>query len=492
MSQKVDLQVLAGDYVKKAYIAEWKVQVGDSVKKGDVLLSCETGKVTVDIESPCDGVVEQILWPAGEEVDISEAVAVIGDGSGAAAAPASPAAALEAAAAGAETASHNVDLQVLAGDYVKKAYIAEWKVRVGDGVKKGDVLLTCETGKVTVDIETPCDGVVEKICFPAGEEVDISEVVAVIGSGTAPAAAEARAPQPAASAPARVVISPVAMKIAKQLGLDVEAMKSALGKAKISKEDVQKYAESLKSAPAPSPAAAPPSLPSAELQPVMGEPVKGRRRMIAQRMAESTSTKPRVTHMMDVDLEAMYQVKSALAKKYPDQRFTMTGLLAVAVCRALKEYPYMNATYENDTIFQHSEICLGIAVDMSEGLIVPVIRGCEAKDGRELCQQIVRTAKECRDNKLPPSAYTGGTFTISNLGSEGVRYFTPIINVPEVAILGVGSMESQLRLVNGQVEEHRVIGLCLSFDHRAVDGAPAARFLHTVRDYMEHPFLLGF
>ena len=152
----------------------------------------------------------------------------------------------------------------------------------------------------------------------------------------------------------------------------------------------------------------------------------------------------------------------------------------------------MNATNENDVIREHSEIRLGIAVDMPEGLIVTVIHGCGGKSGKEICQAVDDIAQNCRNNQLPPSAYMGGTFTISNLGSEGVRYFTPIINAPEVAILGVGSMRKELMLVNGQVEEHRVMGLCLSFDHRAVDGAPAARFLRTLCDYVENPFLLSF
>ena len=152
----------------------------------------------------------------------------------------------------------------------------------------------------------------------------------------------------------------------------------------------------------------------------------------------------------------------------------------------------MNATYENETIREHREIRLGIAVDMEEGLIVPVVAGCENKSGIELCQAVGDTVSGCRNNTLPPSAYMGGTFTITNLGGEGVRYFTPIMNAPEVAILGVGSMFHELVLDNGQVAERRRLGLCLTFDHRAVDGAPAAKFLKTIKEYVENPFLLGF
>lgn len=394
--------------------------------------------------------------------------------------------------------SQNVDLQVLAGDYVKKAYIAEWHVKVGDYVKKDDALLSCETGKLTVDIAAPCDGIVEKILFPAGEEVDISETVAVIGDGTgagaatvpASAAAEAPAAVSGGQKPAgRVFVSPVAMKIAKELDLDIASMKAAVGKARIYKEDVRAYAESLKNSPAQTASASSASPARSAAKEI---PVKGRRRMIAQKMFESTSTKPRVIHMMDVDLEEIMKVKKHLSAQYPDRHFTVTSLLAVAVCRALRDCPAMNATYEDDTIYEHPDIRLGIAVDMEEGLIVPVVSGCEAKSGLALCAAISDTVRGCRENTLPPSAYANGTFTISNLGSAGVRYFTPIINAPEVAILGVGSMRREVALKNGQVTERRVLGLCLTFDHRAVDGAPAANFLRTVKDYMEHPFLLGF
>ena len=393
--------------------------------------------------------------------------------------------------------SQKVDLQVLAGDYVKTALIAEWKVNVGDTVKKDDVLLACETAKVTVDIPSPCDGVVEQILFPAGEEVDITDTVAVIGDGSgaaaapAPAAAEtaaptAAAPAAAAATGARIFVTPVAKKIAKELGIDIEAMKAALGQAKISKKDVYAYAETLKNAPkaaAPAPAAAPD---------VTETPVKGRRRAIAQTMSASTSTKPRVTLMLDADLEELLRAKKYLGEKYPDRRITVTGLLAVAVCKTLKSHPIMNATYENDVIREHADIRLGIAADMEEGLIVPVIGGCAEKTGLEICQAVNETVKGCRENTLPPSAYAGGTFTISNLGSAGIKYFTPIINTPEIAILGVGSMRKELALENGQVVERRKIGLCLSFDHRAVDGAPAGSFLKDLKENIENPFLLGF
>ena len=192
--------------------------------------------------------------------------------------------------------SQNIDLQILAGDYVKKAYIAEWKVQEGDAVKKGDVLLSCETGKLTVDIEAPCDGIVERILFPAGEEVDISETVAVIGDGSGMAAAvtpptdavkEASATPAAGKAekrPGRVFVSPVALKVAKELGIDVEAMKEAVGKTKISKDDVYAYAESLKNKTIVSE-----DPPASAADDVREIPVKGRRRAIAQTLSESTS-----------------------------------------------------------------------------------------------------------------------------------------------------------------------------------------------------------
>jgi len=394
----------------------------------------------------------------------------------------------------------NVDLMVLAGDYVKTAVISEWKVKVGDKVKKGDVLLEVETNKVVQGIEAPCDGVVEQILFDEGDDVEISKTVAVIGDGSgaaapaapaAPAAAEAK---PAEAAPSggkeRTVISPLAKKLAKEMGIDMDALAARYPGKRISKDDVLEFASAAAAEEAP---AAAPAEPEASAAAAVTEiPVKGMRRTVGKAMRSSAYSKPHVTMQTDAELDALLAMKDYLKKKYPDRKVTITGLLALAVRSALKECPYMNGTATEDMITLYDTVNLGIAVDVEGGLMVPVIKDASELGGLELFEAVNETARGCREGSLGPSSYAGGTFTISNVGATGVRYFTPIINSPEIAILGVGSSRKELFFTDeGEICEHTMLGLSLSFDHAAVDGAPAGRFLKVLKEKIENPFMMA-
>ena len=394
----------------------------------------------------------------------------------------------------------NVDLMVLAGDYVKTAVISEWKVKVGDTVKKGDVLLEVETNKVVQGIESPCDGIVEQICFEEGDDVEISKTVAVIGDGSgaaasdpAPAALEDAKPAETASSGGkeRTVITPVAKKIAKELGIDFDALEARYPGKRIGKEDVLAFVNAhTEEEPAMAPAEPAASAPEAAA--VTEIPVKGMRRTVGKAMRNSAYTKPHVTMQTDAELDALLKMKDFLKVKYPDKKVTLTGLLALAVRSALSECPYMNGTATEDTITLYDTINLGIAVDVEEGLMVPVIKGAGSLSGLELFEAVNDTACGCREGSLSPSSYAGGTFTISNVGSTGVRYFTPIINSPEIAILGVGSSRKELYLTeDGEISEHTMIGLSLSFYHAAIDGAPAGRFLKVLKEKIEYPFMMA-
>lgn len=383
----------------------------------------------------------------------------------------------------------NLNLQVLAGDYVKTALIVEWRVKEGDAVKKGDALLSCETAKVTVDIESPCDGIIEKILFEEDSDVDIAETIAIIGDGNgvaesiAPAAVEQSA-EPSAVVSSKddspherkVLITPVAKKAAAAHNVDLDRFLTRmkeLGVKKARKEDVMEYLDNMPKEPA-------------------GKPIRGMRKAIAGKMKKSKQDKPHVTHMIDVDADHLFEVKKYLGQKYPGEKYSLTGLIAAAVSKALREHPEFNATVTEETICVYDQIHMGIAVDVADGLLVPVLCSCDQKTGREICLETGILADGARQGTLPPGAYTGGTFTITNVGTSGVKYFTPIINEPEAAILGVGSVRRELALDGEQVVEKKVLGLCLSFDHAAVDGAPAARFLQTIKEYLEHMYLLGF
>ena len=396
----------------------------------------------------------------------------------------------------------NVDLMVLAGDYVKTAVISEFKVKVGDTVKKGDILLEVETNKITQGIEAPCDGVVEQILFEEGDDVEISKTVVVIGDGSgatavAPAEKKEEAPKeaPKAEAGGRTVISPVAKKMAKEKGIDLDALAAAFPGKRIGKEDVLAF-EAGAAAPAaetPTPEAAPeaPACAEAPKAQITEIPFKGMRKAVATAMKNSAYTKPHVTMSIDAEMDSLLAMKAYLKGKYPDKKITVTGLLALAVRSALKECPFINGTTTEDAILLNSAINLGIAVDVPAGLLVPVIKNADAMNGFELFDAVNAVAKGCREGTLPPSDYAGGTFTITNVGSKGVKYFTPIINSPEIAILGVGGSRKELILKDGNLAEHTVIGLSLSFDHAAVDGSPAATFLSVLKEKIEHPYMMA-
>lgn len=398
----------------------------------------------------------------------------------------------------------NIDLMVLAGDYVKTAVISEWKVQVGDPVKKGDVLLTVETNKITQDIEATCDGIVEQILFQEGDDVEISKTVAVIGDGSGAAAepdrekaakeesaGEASGPKAAAAeGEGRTVITPVAKKMAKEKGIDLDELAKRFPGKRIGKKEVLAF-EEVPAAKASAPGAADaPAIPEPAAE-VTKVPVKGMRRAVAAAMRNSAYSKPHVSMMMDARLDEMLEMKAFLKSKYPDRKITVTGLLALAARSALQECPYMNGTSAEDMISLNSAVNLGIAVDVEGGLLVPVIKNSDAMGGLELFEAVNHAAKGCREGTLPPSDYAGGTFTISNVGATGVKYFTPIINSPEIAILGVGAAAKELVLENGEVKERTVIGLSLSFDHAAVDGSPAGRFLKVLKEKIEHPYMMA-
>lgn len=386
----------------------------------------------------------------------------------------------------------NIDLMVLAGDYVKTAVISEWKVKVGDKVKKGDVLLEVETNKVVQGIESPCDGIVEQILFDEGDDVEISKTVAVVGDGSGQAAKAPEAAQ--AKEKTRTVISPVAKKMAAEMGIDLEALAARYPGKRISKNDVLEFAneaETAAPAAAPEPAIPEPASAAAAEASVTEIPVKGLRRSVGAAMRASAYSKPHVTMQTDAEFDGMLKMKAYLKAKYPDRKITVTGLLALAVRSALKECPYMNGTATEEVITLSDTVNLGIAVDVEGGLMVPVVRNCSAMSGFELFEAVNSVAKGCREGTLGPSSYAGGTFTISNVGSGSVRYFTPIINAPEIAILGVGSPKKELFLKDGEICEHTLLGLSLSFDHSAVDGAPAARFLGVLKEKIENPFMMA-
>jgi pyruvate dehydrogenase E2 component (dihydrolipoamide acetyltransferase) len=215
----------------------------------------------------------------------------------------------------------------------------------------------------------------------------------------------------------------------------------------------------------------------------------GRRRIIAQRMQQSLQQMAQLTVSLQVDVTECVRLREQLVRLWAADgvRPTYTEFVVRAAALALREHPALNATLVDDALVAHATIDVGLAVDAPEGLIVPVLRGADGLGLRELAQRTAATAEQARANRLGPDAFHGGTFTVTTLGALGIDFFTPIVNPPQVAIIGIGRVFAQLALVNGQVTEQQAMYLNLSFDHRAVDGAPASRFLNRVKELLELP-----
>ena len=396
------------------------------------------------------------------------------------------------------------------GINMTKGEIVNWLVGEGDSVQKGQTILEIETDKALQEVEAPESGILAKIVAPPGETVPCTFVIAVISQpgepvpeniprqdemGVVPessveAGAGGRDPEPEA-APAqtkkrkdRILITPAARKLAKDLGVDVSTVKGTGPRGRIGKDDILRAAEEV----APSPA-------SPATAPVAGQvvPVTGVRAIIAERMLQSAQGTARVFLMADADATQLVAWREHLRRDHPEQAGAIgyNELLVAITARALRDFPYMNATLREDGIHLLEEINVGVAVDSERGLLVPVIKGADQKSVFLIHEEFIALAEAARSGRSNPDDLTGGTFTITNLGMYEIDTFAPIINPPEIEILGVGQIAPRPVAVGEQVVVQKRMTLSLAFDHRLVDGAPAARFLQRIKHLIEAPYMLN-
>jgi len=438
------------------------------------------------------------------------------------------------------------------GQTMEEGVIVEWLKKEGDPVARGDVLFQVESDKAVLEVESKTKGVLLKILVDKGVKVPVLTVVGLIGepgeeipSSTGGAAAqptEAPASPPAEPALAtaqpgrtlgsaeqdggegRMFISPRARRLAQERGVDYARLAGSGPGGRIIERDVLALIESQPAAtplarkvaqalgqPLPQPAVegarlrvadlaapmAPAPRPSLVAEAPAAEgavtPLSGLRAVIAERMAHSAQTTAAVTLQSVVDATELVvlreRLKSALEKELGFS-IGYNDLLAVIVTRCLVEFPYMNVRLESDGIRQLPEVNLGLAVDSERGLLVPVVHGAQGLRLKDLAVRFRDLVARARAGKALPDELSGGTFTITNLGMVGVDLFTPIINLPECAILGVGRIRPEPAVVDGQVAARQRMWLSLTFDHRLVDGAPAAHFLQRLIRYIEAPYLL--
>lgn len=451
MAQEVLMPKL-GLTMTEGTIEEWKYKEGDSVKKGDILFSVATDKLTNDVEAEADGVLLKILLPEGETAPCKVVIAYIGEAgeviaeggasaeSTAAQAPASSAAAVPAKA---PAATRDPGTPVLASPAAKK--LAKEK-----GV---DLALVAGTG-------------------PKGR-ITLEDVEAYL---TAP-----KADEPAAE----VKTSPLAAKIAEELGVDVSKIQTD---GRVMKADVLAAAGVCTAAPA---AEAAPAISASDNDepPVKVNPL---RRSIAANMANSWHTSPRVTYTFAVDVTAMKALRAKLKDSLKEQgiKLTYNHILMKVVAKALMEFPDVNASFADNMLTRHKHVNMGLAVAKGDGLIVPNVKNADSKSLAEIAKETEALIEATRSGKIDMKDMTGGTFTISSLGPYGVRSFSPIINQPELAILGVCDIVDTPIVCNGEIVIRPMMNLCLTADHRVVDGVMASKFMKRVVELLENLYLL--
>lgn len=378
--------------------------------------------------------------------------------------------------------------------------VDQWYKQVGDTIAKGEAVVSISSEKLTHDVESPADGVLlainvdnggEMICqgvigyvgaegeeVPSGEELVVEEVVE-IKEETVAVVKEA-APVPNRDDNERIFATPLARKIAEEKGYALEDIVGTGGNNRITKRDVERHI---------------PIVQGNVTAQTIGEGLEGMRKVIAQRMHNSLHQTAQLTLHRKANITNLLAFRKELkVKAGPNlsrSALSINTLLIKAVSLALKDLPEMNASYDGLEYLRHEEVHMGIAVAVDDGLVVPVIKQVDTKSLSQIGEKFVEVTSQAIDGTLPGELYSGSTFTITNLGSAGIEYFTPILNTPEVGILGVGNTTSKLIFnEEKEVQEIEELPLSLTFDHQVVDGSPAAEFLGRIVYYLENPYLL--
>ena len=419
------------------------------------------------------------------------------------------------------------------GESVTEGTVTRWLKNVGDSVNVDEALLEVSTDKVDTEIPSPVSGTVLAIDVPVDSTVPVGARLALIGSASGAAAAPAApvtpppaapvaapvatpvasapvtpppaapvapvapvAPRPVAAANNDAYVTPIVRKLASEQGVDLSRVSGTGVGGRIRKEDVLAAARPA----ATSSSSAPVASSSAPVAPVAVSPLRGTtvtmsrlRKVIAARMVESLQVSAQLTTVVEVDVTAIARLRDRAKASFEARegvKLTFLPFFAVAVCEALKQHPVLNASIEGDQITYHGAEHLGIAVDTERGLLVPVIKDAGDLNMGGVARKIVDVAARTRDNKISPDELGGGTFTITNTGSRGALFDTPIINQPQVAILGLGAVVKRPMVMKGTdggetIAVRSMVYLALSYDHRIVDGADAARFLVTLKDRLE-------
>lgn len=507
-----------GESVTEGTVTRWLKAEGDHINVDEPLLEVSTDKVDTEIPSPVSGTLSKILVQIDATVPVGADLAIIEDGAAAPAAVAvAPVAAPVAVApvAAAPATSGTIITMPALGESVSEGTVTRWLKNVGDSVAVDEALLEVSTDKVDTEIPSPVAGTLISIDVAVDSTVPVGARLAVIGSAgavTAPAATPTPPPVAAPVAPVVVTppvvvaapvsqpqdsyVTPIVRKLASDLGVNLATVAATGIGGRIRREDVEAAAKPAASLPMASIAPLAPRTSS----PVATSPLRGTtvtmsrlRKVIAARMVESLAVSAQLTTVVEVDVTKIARLRDRAKASFESRegvKLSFLPFFSVAVCEALKQHPVLNSSVEGDQIIYHGAEHLAIAVDTERGLLVPVIANAGDLNMGGVARKIVDLAARTRDNKVNPDELSGGTFTITNTGSRGALFDTPIINQPQVAILGLGAIVKRPMVVRGEdggetIAIRSMVYLALSYDHRVVDGADAARFLVTLKERLE-------
>ena len=532
-----------GESVTEGTVTRWLKSEGDHIAVDEPLLEVSTDKVDTEIPSPVAGTLQKIVVAVDQTVAVGADLAIIEDGAAAPAAPAAtpaPVAAAPVAApvapapvapvasvvpAASNSAGTIITMPAL-GESVSEGTVTRWLKNVGDSVAMDEALLEVSTDKVDTEIPSPVAGTLLAIDVPVDSTVPVGARLALIGSSSGTVAAPVVAPAapvipapvapvvtapvvsaPPVAAPAAApaaaqsdaYVTPIVRKLAAELGVNLATIQGSGVGGRIRKEDVQAAAKPVATHSAPASQSSAPI--AAKSSPVAASPLRGTtvtmsrlRKVIAARMVESLQVSAQLTTVIEVDVTKISRLRDRAKATFEARegvKLSFLPFFAVAVCEALKVHPVLNSSVEGDQITYHGAEHLGIAVDTERGLLVPVIHNAGDLNMGGIARKISDLAARTRDNKVSPDELGGGTFTITNTGSRGALFDTPIINQPQVAILGLGAIVKRPMVVRGEdggetIAIRSMVYLGLSYDHRVVDGADAARFLVTLKERLEH------
>ncbi len=542
-----------GESVSEGTVTRWLKSEGDHVAMDEPLLEVSTDKVDTEIPSPVAGILQKIVVAIDQTVPVGAELAIIADGAAPASTPAPaapvavtpppaalapaapvtppPAAPVATAPSAAATSAGTIITMPALGESVSEGTVTRWLKGVGDSVAVDEALLEVSTDKVDTEIPSPVAGTILSIDVPVDSTVPVGARLAVIGGAgasapaapvatppaqpvvaapvatpvvSAPAPVAPPAPAPVAasapvSQPADAYVTPIVRKLANDLGVNLASVKGTGIGGRIRKEDVEaaapKSASSVSTATTAAPAQRSAAAPVVATSPLRGTTVtmSRLRKVIAARMVESLQVSAQLTTVIEVDVTKIARLRDRSKATFEARegvKLSFLPFFAVAVCEALKQHPVLNSSVEGDQIIYHGAEHLGVAVDTERGLLVPVIHNAGDLNMGGIARKISDLAARTRDNKVTPDELGGGTFTLTNTGSRGALFDTPIINQPQVAILGLGAIVKRPMVVKGEdggetIAIRSMVYLGLSYDHRVVDGADAARFLVTLKERLE-------